>query len=144
MKLFFVLLMMISVNLCFAQQDLNGYWKGIITHEDGGYTPEYSFELFIIQKGDSITGRSYVYVDSIYAQMNIKGDVHDGIYLELEDEEILNHEELSKMEWCIKKYQLKLEQKDNVLHLEGSWQGKTSFSTCVPGRIYLQKKIPRA
>ena len=144
MKLLFVFLIIIPFNLCFAQQDFNGYWKGKITHEDGGYTPEYSFELFIIQKGDSITGRSYVYVDSIYAEMDIKGNVHDEIYLELNDEKIINHEELREMEWCMKKYQLKLEQKENIFHLEGHWQGETSFSTCVPGRIYLQKKIPRA
>ena len=144
MKMFFVFLMIISFEFCFAQQDLNGYWKGKITHENGGYIPEYSFELFIIQKGDSITGRSYVYVDNIYAEMNIKGDVHNGIYLELIDEKILNHEELSEMEWCIKRYQLKLIQRDSNVHLEGHWQGKTSFSTCVPGRVYLQKKVPRA
>ena len=144
MKLFFALLIIISVNLCFAQQDLNGYWKGKITHENGGFIPEYSFELFIIQKGDSITGRSYVYADNIYAEMNITGNVKSGIYLELKDEIILEHEELHGMEWCIKSYQLMLKKKDNVLHLEGHWKGQTSFSTCAPGRVYLQKKVPRA
>ena len=64
--------MISSFNLCCAQQDLNGYWKGKITQEDGGYTPEYLFELFIIQKGDSITGRSYVSIDSIYADISYR------------------------------------------------------------------------
>ena len=91
-----------------------------------------------------ITGRSYVYVDSIYAEMNLIGDVHSGIYLQLEDEKILDHLELHGMEWCIKTYQLLLKQNGDVLRLEGHWQGKTSFSTCVPGRIFLKKTVPRA
>ena len=27
---------------------------------------------------------------------------------------------------------------------QGHWQGETSFSSCVPGKIFLQKKVPRA
>ena len=103
MKLLFTIFMIGSLNLCFAQQELNGYWKGKITQNDGGYIPEYTFELFIIQKGDSITGRSYVYVDSIYAEMNLSGKIHSGMFLEMKDELILDHEELLGMEWCIKK-----------------------------------------
>ena len=131
MKLFFNLLLVFSVGFCSAQQDLNGYWKGIITQEDGGFIPEYSFELFIIQNGDKISGRSYVYVDSIYAEMNLSGEIHSGVYLELKDEKILDHQELLGMEWCIKKYQLLLKQRNSVMYLEGHWQGETSFSTCV-------------
>jgi len=144
MKLFFTILMIFTLNLCLAQQNLNGYWKGKITHEDGGYIPEYTFELFLIQKGDSITGRSYVYVDSIYAEMNLRGQLHSGVYLEMKDELIIDHQELLGMEWCIKKYQLMLKERDSTLHLEGHWQGETSFSDCIPGRIYLKKKVPRA
>ncbi len=144
MKIVILFVLFILSNDSFAQQDVNGYWKGRITQEDGGYIPEYSFELYIIQKGDSITGRSYVYVDSIYAEMNLSGEIHSGIFLELKDEIILDHEELQGMEWCIKKYQLILKKRDGILYLEGHWQGETSFSSCVPGRIYLQKKIPRA
>ncbi len=144
MKYFILSMLFFFCADCFAQKDLNGYWKGKITQEDGGYIPEYSFELFIIQKGDSITGRSYVYVDSIYAEMNLSGTVHSGILLELKDEVILDHEELQGMEWCIKKYQLMLKQRDSTFHLEGYWQGETSFSSCIPGKIFLQKTVPRA
>lgn len=144
MKPFFAFLMFISFNFCYAQQGVNGYWKGKITQEDGGYIPEYAFELYIVQEGDSISGRSYVYVDSIYAEMNLSGKLHSGIYLEMKDERIIDHEELQGMEWCIKRYQLILKQRDSTFHLEGYWQGETSFSNCVPGKIYLQKKVPRA
>lgn len=144
MKILFVLLSFFFCNLCHAQQELSGYWKGIITQEDGGFIPEYALEIYIVQKGDSITGRSYVSVDDIYAEMNLKGTVHSGILLELRDEKILDHEELNGMEWCMKKYQLMLKKEGDVLKMEGHWQGETSFSSCVPGKIYLQKTVPRA
>ncbi len=144
MKLYFIFITFLFCNICVAQEDFHGYWKGKITQEDGGYIPEYSFELFIIQKGDSIIGRSYVYVDSIYAEMNLTGVIHSGIYLEMKDEIILDHMELQGMEWCIKRYQLLLKRRDGILHLEGHWQGETSFSSCVPGKIFLKKKVPRA
>ena len=128
MKLLCVILMVFSFNLCFAQQDFNGYWKGKITQEEGGYTPEYSFELFIIQKGDSITGRSYVYIDSIYAEMNIKGEIQNGIDLVLKDEKMLNHEELREMDGgdsnvgsLIQEFVLRLnDRRDTLLSLENT------------------------
>ena len=131
-------------NISLAQQDLNGYWKGTITQEAGGYIPEYSLELVLVQKGNTITGRSYVYVDSIYAEMNLSGKIHSNVIMELKDDKILEHEELQGMEWCIKKYQLILKQRDSTLLLEGHWQGETSFSKCIPGKIFLQKIVPRA
>lgn len=128
----------------FAQKEVNGYWKGTITQEEGGFLPKYSIELFLIQKGDSIIGRSFVYVDSIFAEMDVTGQLHSGILLELRDTKVLEHESIQGMEWCIKRYQLLLKQQDSTLYLEGHWQGETSFSDCVPGKIFLKKKIPRA
>lgn len=128
----------------FSQKELSGYWEGTITQEEGGFLPKYSIELFLIQKGDTIIGRSFVYVDSIFAEMDVIGELHSGIFLELRDMKILEHESIQGMEWCIKRYQLMLKQQDSVIHLEGYWQGKTSFSDCVPGKIFLKKKIPRA
>ena len=144
MRILGILILIISCHFCWAQQELTGRWKGKITHEDGGYTPEYGLELHLILNGDSIRGRSHVYVDSIFASMNITGHLHSGFYLELKDEQILDHEELHGMEWCMKRYQLFLKQKDSTFYLEGHWQGETSFSKCVPGRIFLEKKEPRA
>lgn len=144
MKLIFLLLSILFCSAGLAQQEITGSWKGKITQDAGGYTPEYAFELYLIQKDDSITGRSYVYVDSIYAEMNLSGQIHSDIFLELKDEKILEHEELQGMEWCIKKYQLLLKQRDSTLLLEGHWQGETSFGSCVPGKIFLEKKVPRA
>ncbi len=124
-------------------QDISGYWRGTITQNEGGYRSEYVLELRITQKGDSITGKSFVFVDNIFAEMDISGNFHSGIYLQLKDDRIVTHEELDGMEWCIKSYQLLLKKKGAEWRLEGHWQGLTSFSNCIPGRVYLKKTIPR-
>lgn len=125
-------------------QDISGHWKGKITQDDGGYRPEYILEMWLVQKGDSITGKSFVFVDNIYAEMNISGSLAGGFYLRLKDEHIVSHEVLQGMEWCFKTYQLLVKNKENNLTIEGTWDGKTSFSKCIPGKIYLKRIIPRA
>ena len=127
-----------------GQSDLTGLWKGTITQNEGGYRPEYVFEIYLNQKGEVITGRSYVFVDKIYAVMNLNGSLHSGLYLNLKDEKILEHKVDNGMEWCMKKYQLVLKQKGGTMHLEGFWQGDTTFSTCIPGKVRLTKINPRA
>lgn len=122
---------------------INGYWKGTITQDAGGYRSSYVMELWISQKGDSIVGKSFVFVDNIYAEMDVSGTFHSGVYLQLKDDKIVSHEELEGMEWCIKTYQLLLKKNGQVEKLEGHWQGQTSFSSCIPGRIELIKSTPR-
>jgi hypothetical protein len=132
-----------AVNLVVAQ-DISGYWKGITTQNEGSYSAEYAFELWLSQKEDSIVGKAFVFVDSIYAEMNVSGTVKSGIQIFIHDDEIIDHTELDGMEWCMKTYQLLLKQMDGVWKLEGRWQGVTSFSSCTPGKIYLKKAVPRA
>lgn len=128
----------------FGQKDLSGLWVGKITQDEGGYAPNYTFEIFIKQNGNKINGRSYVFVDQIYASFEISGSIHSDIYLSLKDSELLDNRVNEGMEWCLKKYQLVFKIKDGQYHLEGFWQGKTSFSTCIPGKVFLEKKVPRA
>jgi len=123
---------------------LSGLWKGTITQNEGGYRSTYDLELYIFQDGKEISGRSYVMVDNIYAEMVIEGDVKANLYLKIRDTHILDHQEREGMEWCIKDYQLLLKREGELLRLEGLWQGSTSFSTCVPGKINLKKVSPRA
>lgn len=125
-------------------QDVSGYWKGISTQQEGAYSSEYVFEFKLSQKNDSIIGTAYVYVDSIYAEMRVSGTIENGLHLNIKDDEIVEHEELQGMEWCIKTYQLTLKEQNGIWKMEGDWQGKTSFSNCTPGKIYLKKTFPRA
>ena len=127
-----------------AQGNLTGLWQGTITQDEGGYRSEYTFEVFIKQEGKNITGRSYVFVDDIYATMIISGTLHSNIYMMLEDEDIINFKVNDGMEWCLKKYQLVFKEGGGMQRLEGFWQGNTSFSTCIPGKVFLKKIVPRA
>ncbi len=124
--------------------DLSGLWLGKITQDEGGYASDYVFEIYIRQDGSKISGRSYVYVDNIYASFDISGSLHSEVYMDLKDSEILESKVNEGMEWCLKKYQLVFKIKNGVYHLEGFWQGETSFSTCIPGKIFLKKQVPRA
>jgi len=141
---------LIILSLCFLStlgiaqdQDIAGYWKGTITQDAGGYRSSYVMELWISQKGDSIVGKSFVFVDDIYAEMKVSGSFHSGVYLQMKDDEIITHEELEGMEWCIKSYQLLLKKNGQTAKLEGHWQGQTTFSSCIPGRIELTKGTPK-
>ena len=127
-----------------GQDNLTGLWLGKITQEEGGFAPDYTFEIYITQKGNKIKGRSYVFVDEIYASFDISGEVNNEIYLDLKDSDILENKVNDGMEWCLKKYQLVFKMKNGTPSLEGFWQGKTSFSTCIPGKVFLKKQVPRA
>lgn len=127
-----------------AQTDLSGQWKGTITQDPGGYKTEYEFELYIKQEGRAISGRSFVYVDSIFAEMKLEGELHSNVFLRFEEVEVVDYKAFEGMEWCVKKGQLLLKKQENLLILEGFWQGNTSFSSCIPGKVYLERKKPRA
>jgi len=145
-RLFFSLLCALALSFSLsAQTDLTGYWEGEITQFEGGYRSNYAFELLLTQKGDKIEGRSYVYVDNIFSVMKVEGKVlSDGLVLTLEDTEMVDSKVLNGMEWCIKSYYLVFKKDGETWRLDGSWMGKTSFTTCVPGKVFLKKIIPRA
>lgn len=144
MRLILTFCFILTFSLLPAQSNLDGLWRGTITQNEGGYRSEYDLEIWIYQKGDSIIGNSFVFVDSIYAEMTIRGTIESELYIDIHDKEIIAHEELSGMEWCIKTYQLLLKQIGSTLRLEGHWQGRTSFSNCIPGKVFLRKVTPRA
>ncbi len=123
--------------------DFSGSWQGVVTQQDG-YSSEYSMELYLRQEGNKIIGRSYVSVDSIYAEMEVEGVALAGKIVMVKDMKIVDDEIIDKLEWCLKTYQLILRKEEDAWHLEGSWQGKTSVRDCIPGEIYLKKAIPRA
>ncbi len=127
-----------------SKMDVTGQWKGKITQNEGGYKTSYEFEIYLTQKGNEVTGRSYVFIDDIFAIMELKGKVKGGKVLLLEETRIVDHKKHEDMEWCIKKAQLLLKKKDDQHKLEGFWQGKSVIGECVPGKIFLEKEIPKA
>lgn len=129
-----------------AQKDkipFSGTWKGVITQADG-YRAEFGIELNLTQKGKKLMGRSYVFVDSIYAEMNIEGIVHSSSIILIKDLEILDSKLTEGLEWCMKNYQLVLKKEGPIWKLEGHWQGKTTGKDCDPGKVKLKRLVPRA
>lgn len=138
-KISIAILFCCSFSFTFAQLDVSGQWYGTITQDEGGFRSQYDFEIYFIQKGNQITGRSYVYADDLHAVMDLKGELQANQYIKLEELKIVEHTEMEGMEWCVKRAQLFLKKDQNVLKLEGDWQGNTSFGACIPGKIFLKK-----
>ncbi len=129
----------------FAQKGVNlsGCWRGVITQEEGGIRPEYEMELYLTQKGDKITGRSFVYFDKYYAEMELEGVVLGNKIIQFKETKITAYKKVESMEWCLKQAVLTLIKTGNPWRLEGAWQGATQFGPCIPGKIVLKKAIPR-
>ncbi|NNE30180.1 MAG: hypothetical protein HKN16_11120 [Saprospiraceae bacterium] len=126
------------------QQNLEGTWQGTLTHE-GGYAASYGIMIHLSQKGDTFSGRSVVKVEDITATMEIEGKYLGKDLLVLKDIKIVDQSIKGGMEWCLKEYQLRLEQdKEGKLTLSGTWQGSTSFGLCIPGTLKLERPKERA
>lgn len=128
---------LLSVVNVHAQADFSGLWKGDITQNDGGYKTSYNFELFLYQDGKRVWGRSYVTADTLHAEMEIEGVIYNNEYLKFEEQRIVTYTIIPELEWCIKKGHLIL--KGNKI--SGIWEGNTSFSDCIPGRIEMKRTV---
>ncbi|HMO41018.1 MAG TPA: hypothetical protein PKC76_03070 [Saprospiraceae bacterium] len=134
-----------TVGLLTAQSEpFTGYWRGVITQDEGGFRPEYGMELYLIQKGDKVTGRTFVYFENVYAEMELEGEVLAGKILQFRETKITAAKRVEGMEWCLKQAVLTLMKTGDPWRLEGAWNGATSFGPCIPGKILLRKGIPRA
>ncbi len=128
-----------------AQYDFSGSWTGKLTQKEGGYTPEYEFELYLVQKGKKISGRSYVKTGRIHAVMELTGTVVDGNSIRLTETRILENWKYDDMDWCYKEITLRLATDGRRRRLEGYWTGITGAqAVCIPGEIFLARQIPRA
>ncbi|MFT4761271.1 MAG: hypothetical protein ACI9XO_000773 [Paraglaciecola sp.] len=138
-----LLLLCLSFSLS-AQKDITGLWRGYNTQDAiDTYSSKYDFEMYLKQDGNRIWGRSYAYIDEIYAEMEIKG-TWDGQKFVFEEIKIVNSKADDGMEWCIKKGELSLLKKGEAYRLEGNWSGNTTFSSCTPGKVFLKKIKSRA
>lgn len=144
MKFLWTLIFALFAGAAPAQVDFTGSWTGILTQEQGGFRSEYSFELYLIQKGDQIRGRSYVAVDNIQAVLDIQGKVIDNKIVRFEETRFVRFTELKDMEWCYKKGVLTLKRSKEGWQLEGPWVGSTSFGPCIPGKIIIKRTEPQA
>jgi hypothetical protein len=128
-----------SLSSLYGQYNFSGHWKGIITKVEQGIVTKFQFELYLVQRGTKVVGRSYVRSGSMYAEMGIEGDIYNKEYLRFQETKIVESKIEPSLEWCIKKGHLII--KNNTI--SGVWEGNTTFSTCAPGRIELTKVPPQ-
>lgn len=132
-----------SLSLLAQNNELSGKWVGVLTQQEGGFRQKYYCELRIQQKGNKITGTTYVSVEKVHAEMAFTGEVK-GNTIVFKENRIIQYTKLEDMAWCLKWGNLTLKKKDNVWYLEGMWDGQSVYGPCIPGKVYLQKEVPRA
>ncbi|MBT8218930.1 MAG: hypothetical protein KJP00_03865 [Bacteroidia bacterium] len=129
-----------------AAQDrkIDGYWSGELTQNEGGFVPNYIFEVYIQSDGNDISGEAIVSTpDSLSAKMLFKGKFHQGGFLKLKEYEIKEATTLMDQEWCLKTLSLFLKKKDDEYFLIGFWTGVSRSSVCIPGKIKLRRRAQR-
>ena len=144
MKLLFTCLFCLVYLTSFSQSEITGSWVGTITQQEGGYSTEYKFELYLFKKGGEIVGRSFVYLDEIYAEMDLKVDFLSHDKISFQEIRLVDFKKVEGMEWCIKNGLLRFKRRGTSAKLEGSWEGRTSFGNCIPGQVFLTRTVPRA
>ncbi len=138
-------LLFIAFSVISAQQiNVSGLWRGTITQNEGGYRPKYDFEIFLNQKGNKLSGRSYVFIENIYAVLELTGEITGSQTIQIKETRIVDSKKTQGLEWCIKSYNLTFSKSGNKLTLSGSWFGHTNGVPCVPGVVSLSKKFARA
>ena len=143
MKYFWLFVFLLLSSFCIAQPDISGEWRGVITQNEGGFRSEYKFEMYFVQKGKQLTGRSYVYFDKAYAQMELIGSFTGKNTISFQELKIVDFTVLSGLEWCIKRGNLQLKKYRGQWQLVGDWSGATSFGPCIPGKVRLKKIKPQ-
>ncbi len=124
--------------------EISGQWLGTITQNPGGHATSYEFEVFLSQTGKKLRGRSYSRVDDVYTILELKGEIKGDKIIFLEETKIVDVYLYEGLEACYKKAQLVLSYKGGQWQMEGFWSGKTDDGDCIPGKVLLFKKVPRA
>lgn len=138
-----------SQNTVSDKVDIAGHWEGTITRDEGaGRRSIYRMEVDVNQKGKDISGVSYLHFEDTegnqyHAKMAFVGKLNNTFFKYLETK-IITADTIPGTEWCIKRAELIFRLQDSKPTLEGLWEGITSQGECTPGRIFLEKKPPRA
>jgi hypothetical protein len=135
----FIYIIFFGLNHLFAQSNFNGNWEGTITMEkEGKVVATFKFILYLIQDSSKVEGRSWIWHNESKAIFSIKG-ICENNQLTISDLQAIEADPIPSGEWCMKNMNLKQISHKKNNKLEGTWQGKTSFSSCTPGKIYLKK-----
>lgn len=154
------LLFFIFIPFFANSQNLNGFWKGKLTQDTGGYAPEYSLEVNIIQKNKNLSGETKAYLGKVVvSKISFSGFIgKDSIYLREFKNGVVEKVLPPDYILCIKNLILSYKKEANGLEtLVGRWDGiaypndqnyydgfikypkADRTLTCIPGLIYLSK-----
>jgi len=141
----FLFLMLCAVVQLSAQETIRlvGSWSGNLSQNEGGYLDDYHFEIYLIEKQDQYTGRTYVSAAGVEGVMSVSGVLRGNI-LYLEEGKLLYSRKPSDLSWCFKRMQLRIFKKAGEWQMEGPWQGQSAYGNCLPGWIALKRVTPRA
>ena len=129
--------------------DISGHWEGTITRDEGGgKRTVYRMEMDVTQKAKEIKGISYVHFEDAndvhyHAKIAFIGKLN-GSYFKYLETKIIAADVIPQTEWCVKRADLIFRIQNSKPTLEGLWEGITTQGECMPGRIFLEKKPPRA
>ena len=155
------LLFFIFIPFFANSQDLSGFWKGKLTQDTGGYAPEYSLEVNIVQKNKNLYGETKAYLGKIVIErLRFNGYIgKDSVYLMESSLALIENIQPPDYEPCIKNFVLAYKKDvDGIETLIGKWSGVGYSKTgnknslfidslgkdfdnpvCIPGLIYLSK-----
>jgi hypothetical protein len=154
-----IVLLLIFIPFFVNGQDLTGFWKGKLTQDTGGYAPEYSLEVNIVQKNKNLFGESKAYLGKVVvAKISFRGTIgKDSIYLREFKAGVIEEKLPPDYILCIKNFILSYKKESGGLEtLTGRWDGiaytqgndydgfivlpkRDRILTCIPGLIYLSK-----
>jgi hypothetical protein len=126
---------------------ITGHWEGTLTRDEGGgKRTTYSMQLDVLQRKNEVTGISYINYEveekTYYAKFEVQGKM-SGTYFKFIESKIINADSIPQAAWCIKKGELIYRKPKNIETLEGIWEGVSTLGTCMPGRIFLERKPPK-
>jgi hypothetical protein len=140
----FIILLSFFGTFAYTQPVLDGVWEGEITMESNGKTVQ-TFKLIVHLTQDSLgklSGRSWIWYKALRANFDLKVEQQKEL-ITVRDAFLIDADNLPSGEWCEKVMELTLVQHKKKTTLEGKWRGKTSFSQCTPGKVFLKKNVDR-
>lgn len=142
MKKQFLLAFIIFLSLSAPAQNLNGFWKGTFVMNMSCF-PVNNIELQISITNDSVTGKSYHYLDvNNYVKKSFTGSYHaDSKKIIVQEEIVTTFKIPNECKVCIKKYELLYSRTGNVEVLTGGWTGHFMGAAidCESGPIILSR-----
>ncbi len=139
----FTVALFLVTNSLFSQ-NISGIWEGELVQPQSSIQSNYKLTLRLKHVGKKIEGTATIAVDSLLAEVELVGKELKKNIFELTETVILRHTEGKNQEWCLGKFNVVLQKSEQGKELIGTFDSKTTFSTCPISIVRLHKGLPRA